>query len=170
MHDTSYDPTTAPGRFAWLSTWESVPNAQIPLTREQWTRYTISLASPAFGLWSTAGDLVALGQALLSDLLHGTGTVLSSAYVELMTREHTAGIPQWGNGTARPSSRGLAWGRNQPTLPGSSRVFKHGGSEAGLLWIDPAYDLVYVFLGSRSCRGIEGQFLPLQAVYGAFRG
>jgi CubicO group peptidase (beta-lactamase class C family) len=104
------------------------------------------------GLWSSAEDLLRLGRAMLrGGELDGT-RVLSPVFVDLMTREVT--VP----GTSRVAGLGanedplradhyaLGWGKPGVASLGSPAAFGHGGVSGTRLWIDPAYDLAYVYL------------------------
>ena len=72
--------------------------------------------------------------------------ILGRPIVDLMTREVTV------NGLGTMADRliddhyGIGWGRPGAASPGSPLAFGHGGVTGTRLWIDPAYDLVYVYL------------------------
>lgn len=139
MIDTDFSPTD-PARVA--------PNRDF--AEPEVLAYFNSLAVPAGGLWSTAPDLLAFGRALLDGGRQGEQPLLGPAAIETMTRLHTAGLTQMVDGRPRPSYSGLGWGKRGPTgvILGSERSFGHGGSTGAFLWIDPAWDLVFVFLGA----------------------
>ena len=110
-------------------------------------RHLASMALPGAGLWSSAGDLVRLGRALLRGGELDGARILPPAYVDLMTREQTVG----GLGVAADPIQGshyaLGWGKPDPrTEPGSPASFGHGGATGTRLWIDPKHDLVVVYL------------------------
>jgi CubicO group peptidase (beta-lactamase class C family) len=113
------------------------------------------------GLWSAAADLVKFGQAFLC----GGGSLLSPAAVEVMTRDHTGELSK------QTFNYGLGWGKPNPydSNPGSPGAFGHGGATGTLLWIDPAWDLVFVFLTNRWGVEQETPRRALNAVYGALR-
>lgn len=123
------------------------------------------------GLYSSASDLVAFGQAYLRGGSFDGYHLLSPASIELMTRNYAAGRTQW-NSTNRFNS-GLGWGKPSQPRDGdvlsSERAYGHQGATGTLLWIDPEYDLVFVFLTNRW--NIEDPALSntraLNAVYGA---
>lgn len=112
--------------------------------------YFASLNVPAGGLCSTCADLVAFGQALLNGLQGrleaGRPRLLTRAAMRTMTSLHTAGLRE--RGTNNPANYGLCV--SKPSVPprslGAASGFGHGGATATLLWIEPEYDLVYVFL------------------------
>jgi CubicO group peptidase (beta-lactamase class C family) len=133
--------------------------------------YFISLAAPGGGLWSTAADLVTFGQAFLNDGLHGSYHLLSPAWIETMTQEHTTGLPQAHPYQSEQPHYGLGWqtkGRD-PQLPGSPRAFCHNGVTGTQLWIDPTWDLVCVFLTNEWGLEHSVRYRVVQAVYSALR-
>jgi len=131
------------------------------------------LAMPGGGLWSTASDLTAFGQAYLRGGTSAGGyKLLSPASIDLMTRHYTQGAKQFG--TEFRFDYGLGWGK--PSMPrdgdllASERAFGHGGASGTLLWIDPEYDFVYVFLSNRwdMVDPLETRSRCLNVVYGSF--
>jgi serine-type D-Ala-D-Ala carboxypeptidase len=134
--------------------------------------YFTSVAAPGGGLWSTAADLVAFGQALLRGGLSNGYHLLAPASIEAMTRLHTAGMTEiQDDGSVVPALYGLGWGK--PALDGSTlaapRAYRHGGVTGTLLQVDPEWDLVFVFL--TNFWGIDGGApnLVANAIYGAMR-
>jgi CubicO group peptidase (beta-lactamase class C family) len=129
-----------------------------------------SRQNPGGGLWSTAADLIAFGQAYLNGGKLGDFHLLSPATIEWMTHDHVAGLIKIREGQPQPAHYGLGWGKStlDNTLPGSARVFEHGGATGTLLWIDPDYDLLYVFLTNHWGMETHIQHAALQAVYRAF--
>jgi CubicO group peptidase (beta-lactamase class C family) len=125
-----------------------------------------SLRLAGGGLWSTAPDLLRFGRAMLRGGELDGARVLSPAFVDLMTREVTA--PRevtWGGLGVQPDPLAsdhyaLAWGKPRVETAGSARAFGHGGVSGTRLWIDPAYDLVYVYLSG--CWGLP--IAPIDAV------
>lgn len=138
MTDTAFAPTDAT-RAAPLRGDETQADVD----------YFNSLAAPQGGLWSTAGDLLALGQTMLSGGRRGEYRLLHPITIETMTRLHTPGLMSHMNGP-QPVYRALGWGKRGPTgvLLASEPSYGHGGATGALLWIDPLHDLVYVFLGN----------------------
>lgn len=105
------------------------------------------------GAFSTAQDLTTFGQMFLNSGIHDGNQVLSPATVDYMTMNQTPGL---GDGdrdeTLLDGSRGIGW-----DIPGtkrdlmyanlySPRTFSHSGAGGSLLWIDPTYNIVGVFL------------------------
>ena len=109
-------------------------------------RSFISLEMPGGGLWSTVDDLLRFGRAMLGGgSLDGT-RILGRPFVDLMLRDHTADVRELDTG--RRPCYGLGWGR--PGLgrgsPASPSAAGHGGATGSTLLVDPAFDLVVVYL------------------------
>ncbi len=160
MVDTSFDPGVAK------------KDREAPVRGDVGTNipHLKSIQHPGAGLWSTADDLVTLGQAYLNNGKRGDFQMLSPTTIEWVTRDHVAGLPQLSDGHDQPAHYGLGWEKwmLNNRWPGSSRTFLHTGATGTLLWIDPEYDLICVFLTTQW--GVERhiQYTSLQAVYGAF--
>ena len=134
--------------------------------------YFISTAAPGGGLWSTAADLVAFGQALLRGGVSNGYHLLAPASIAMMTRLHTPGMTETRvDGSVVPARYGLGWGK--PALDGSTLAapgaYRHGGATGTQLLVDPEWDLVFVFL--TNSLGIEGRApdMVANAIYGALR-
>lgn len=129
-----------------------------------------SLATAGGGLWSSAADLVRFGQAFLRGGHLDGYRLLSPAALALMTRLHTAGLQEWVDGRPHPYSYGLGWRKIE--ADGSSladpAAYRHGGATGTELLIDPAYDLVSVFLTNRWDVETDTRQRLVNAVYGAF--
>ncbi|MDQ3856142.1 MAG: beta-lactamase family protein [Chloroflexota bacterium] len=129
------------------------------------------MAIPGGGLWSTVGDLVAFGQVFLRGGASHGYRLLGPAALEMMTRYHTAGLHQLYEGRPEPFNYGLGWSKLMPEresgLLGSKRSYGHGGVTGTFLWIDPEWDLVFVYL--TNSWGVEGNTAArmLNAVYGS---
>jgi beta-N-acetylhexosaminidase len=102
------------------------------------------------GLFGNANDLAILLQMNLQRGRYG-GRIFyaDTATVPFFTEERPA----------RPNRRGLGWdkpalnatGNNAPSSPlCSDRAFGHTGFTGTGLWVDPEYDLIYVFLANRT--------------------
>jgi CubicO group peptidase (beta-lactamase class C family) len=104
------------------------------------------------GLFSTALDMAAFYQAMLN----GGKPLLSKASVEVMTALHTGDLPL---GTSTGDGYGLTWRVTRSiggTLAGKSiGSYGHGGAHGTQGWIDPAKELVGVFLIQRAGGGAE---------------
>jgi CubicO group peptidase (beta-lactamase class C family) len=136
---------------------------------EQRLAYYTSVAFPGGGLWSTAADLLAFGQAFLRGGRYGDYHLLSQAAIETMTRLHTGDMIELVEGQAVPANYALGWKKPMADSLASPRAFRHGGITGTQLLIDPEWELVFVFL--TNYWGIQGSaaMLALHAVYGALR-
>ncbi|MBV9169159.1 MAG: beta-lactamase family protein [Chloroflexi bacterium] len=116
--------------------------------RANWIR----LRNPSGGLWSTASDLVRFGQMLL----HRGAPVLSPAAFTAMTSLHTEGLPNVTPSGTYASYYALGYSKSGPhgeRGPShelrSHEGFGHGGATGTYLWVEPALELVFVFLSNR---------------------
>jgi CubicO group peptidase (beta-lactamase class C family) len=103
------------------------------------------------GLWSSADDLLRFGRAMLRGGELDGVRALSPAMLGLMTREVTAPVGAaggigWNADPIAADHYALGWGTPRADTIASPRAFGHGGVSGTRLWIDPAYDLVYVYL------------------------
>jgi CubicO group peptidase (beta-lactamase class C family) len=160
MAATTFDPVD-PGP-------EAVPLEGPPgLPRDEVLARVISLALPGGGLWSTADDLVRFGRAMLLGGTLDGARVLGRPFVELMTRHQTDGILEFGTG--RAPGYALGWGR--PGLgrgsPASPSSFGHNGASGSTLVVDPAEDLVIVYLRNDWGATMTATDEAVQAVYAA---
>lgn len=168
MHSTSFDPRGAAERM--------VPvigiTAGQALTPQQATDFFISFAMPGAGLWSSANDLIILGQALLQTYQRQRHDLLSPAFLDLMTRDHTGNRVHTATGESG-AHYGLAWRKGQwtgyQTIPASPSVFEHDGAAGGLLWIDPSNNLVVVYLTNNFDADSSVRNGSLQCIYRALR-
>ena len=96
------------------------------------------------GLFGDANDLAKLGQMLLNGGTYGGVRFFKTETVDLFTGK------QYDN-----SRRGLGWDKptgdwNGPTSElASARTFGHTGFTGTCIWVDPQFDLVFVFLSNR---------------------
>ena len=158
MNDTAYQPVD-PARAAPVHGGNGAEGV---------ARFSLA-AHPGGGLWSTASDLVAFGQAYLRGGVYNGYRLLGPAALEVMTRNHTQGMSAIVEHYAEPFNYGLGWGKPDPTtnVLGSERAFGHGGATGTLLWIDPAWNLIFVFLTNRWGIETDTARRALNAVYGA---
>ena len=97
------------------------------------------------GLFGTANDLSKLGQMLLQDGSYGGLQYYKPETVKKFTSRQF-----------QSSRRGLGWDKpvpgewNSPTSRyASPKTFGHTGFTGTCLWVDPEFDLVYIFLSNR---------------------
>jgi CubicO group peptidase (beta-lactamase class C family) len=102
---------------------------------------------PEGGMYSTALDLAAFYQTMLSGGSYNGKRILSRATVEMMTDVHTGSLQA---GHAPGIGYGLAWAVVRTAdgeLPLTSiGTYGHGGAFGTYGWVDPKKDLVGVFL------------------------
>ncbi len=94
------------------------------------------------GLFGSGIDLIKLGQMLLQKGSYGGQQFYFPETIELFAQK------QFEN-----STRGLGWAKpGDPNSPssrfGSTRAFGHTGFTGTCIWIDPEFDLVFVFLSN----------------------
>ena len=109
---------------------------------------------PEHAMYSTAWDLAQFYQMMLNKGMHNGKRLLSAASVDVMTRLHTGDLKAGHNpGTGF----GLTWEvtkENLGMLTGQSiGTFDHGGAFGTYGWIDPAKELVGVFMIQMSTNG-----------------
>jgi CubicO group peptidase (beta-lactamase class C family) len=127
----------------------------------------ISLEMPGGGLWSTADDIVRFGRAILR---HGTldgRRIVGRPFVDLMSRTHTDGVRELESN--RDPTYGLGWARVGlgRGLPASPEAIGHTGATGSILVVDPAYDLVVVYLRNVWGVPMTAAEEAVSAVYGA---
>ncbi|PYE49384.1 serine hydrolase domain-containing protein [Deinococcus yavapaiensis] len=122
--------------------------------------YWASLTFASGGLMSTASDLLALGLTLLRGGRSGSYRLLSAGTLEVMTRLHTRGL----RNDSGFAFQALGWGKRSDAgvLLASDASFGHSGATGAFLWIDPVYDVVFVFLSSEG--GTEPHRVPMLAL------
>ncbi|MEE9280692.1 MAG: serine hydrolase domain-containing protein [Myxococcota bacterium] len=110
---------------------------------------------PDGGVLATARDLATFGQMFLNGGRYGSARILSRAAVTEMTRNQIRGISgkfrffvdateaSWGFGWAVKSEE--KWKYGHGTLPPIGTYF-HGGAGGAMLWVDPANEIVGVWL------------------------
>jgi len=97
------------------------------------------------GFFASANDMAILGQMLLNKGNYGGQTYLKPSTIELFTSNQSS-----------VSRRGLGFDRKDPDLSkgypsflASNEVFGHTGYTGTAIWVDPKYNLVYIFLSNR---------------------
>ncbi len=106
---------------------------------------------PEGGMYSTAADLAAFYQMMLSGGSLNGSRILSTASVDLMTRNHTGNLKA---GFAPGVGYGLTWAVVREPLGmfrlNSVGTYSHGGAFRTYGWVDPELDLVGVVLQQRT--------------------
>jgi CubicO group peptidase (beta-lactamase class C family) len=143
------------------------------------TRYLAGATLPGGGLFGTAEDLLRFGRSLLprAEVSHDAPRILSERAIELMTQEHTMGIPEaLEDGTVREPHYALGWHKPSPgpdrsvtlagvPLPTTMAAYTHGGIAGTRLWVDPEHALVVTVLSNRWALDQEPIARILAAVY-----
>lgn len=171
MPDTTFDPRPDPGgrvvpamaQPAGRHVEAGHPEARILAHR------FMDLRLAGGGLWSTASDLLRFGRTILRGGELDGVRILSPAFVEFMTRETTTGGLGVAPDRLDDEHYALGWGRRSPAGIGSAEGFGHGGVTGTRLWIDPAWDLVFVYLTGAWGMSPQPSRAALHAVYGALR-
>ena len=115
------------------------------------------------GLFSTADNLFAIAQMLLNEGVYKGKRYLSAETVALFTsyyypNGHTC---RRGIGFDKPA-RGKA---ASPCCKAASPLsYGHSGFTGTFLWIDPRYDLIYIFLSNRVCPNAENNKITTMSV------
>lgn len=97
------------------------------------------------GLFGSANDLAKLGQMLLQKGSYGGHQYYKPETVEFFTAKQY-----------ETSRRGLGWDKPTPsewngptTLLASNKTFGHTGFTGTCIWVDPEFDLVFIYLSNR---------------------
>jgi CubicO group peptidase (beta-lactamase class C family) len=99
------------------------------------------------GLFSTANDLLAIGEMLLNKGTYGNKTCLSKKTVHLFTSYYFKhGDCRRGLGFDKPAREHA---KSPCSKYASPESYGHSGFTGTFIWIDPQYDLVYIFLSNR---------------------
>ena len=99
------------------------------------------------GLFATASDLNQICQMLLAGGTWKGHRYLSSEVVDLFNQRHYA---HKGNRRALGFDKPLIQGESTHVAPqASQRSFGHTGYTGTMIWVDPQYDLVFIFLSNR---------------------
>jgi CubicO group peptidase (beta-lactamase class C family) len=175
MDDTRFDARPVLGRTVDV---HGIGPAN-PVTRRVVTRFLAAATLPGGGLFGTAEDLLRFGRALLPRAAADPDEprILSAPSIALMTREHTAGIPELlEDGTRRDPHYALGWHKPRPdptggvtlagvAIPATMAAFTHGGISGTRLWVDPERALVVTVLSNRWALDQEALARIVAAVY-----
>jgi len=100
------------------------------------------------GLFSNAYDLAKLYQMLLQGGKWGNAQILNPSTVQLFTK-YGSDVSRRGLGFDKPEKDNAHRNNPYPAKNVSPQTFGHTGFTGTCVWVDPAYDLVYVFLSNR---------------------
>jgi len=145
MRDTAFQPVGAlAGHPAPMH--ELGPDGTLRMADPEVVKGMTSLGLAGGGLWSTAADLLRFGRAMLRGGELDGERVLSPSFVTLMTRGTVVTGSEPIADAATAEHYGLGWAGPRPETPLSRAAFGHGGASGTRLWVDPAHDLVIVYL------------------------
>jgi hypothetical protein len=179
MRDTTFDPRPFRGRVMPVV---GLPMKN-PITREVLFRFSARSTMPGCGLFSTADDLLRLGRALLPRRGQDSPRILSQARIDEMLTEQTIGIPMiredgtrvephyalgWGKRHGGGSAGGSGTDDDDGPIPASPLAAGHGGASGTRIHIDPARDLVTVFLSGTWYGDEAAQWGMIRRVYAAW--
>jgi CubicO group peptidase (beta-lactamase class C family) len=130
----------------------------------------LEVPHPGNGLFSTVRDMAVFGQLFLNGGVYAGMRLLSRASVSAMTTNQIPGVggfvnrrrrwlPEvwWGYGwMVRRPNDGNRWTYSHGVLPPPGTFFHEGASGAGM-WVDPANDVIGVFLSVRSIDTATGE-------------
>jgi beta-N-acetylhexosaminidase len=100
------------------------------------------------GLFSNAYDLAVLSQVLLNGGVLGGQNFFSKKTVDYFTAYHSD-ISRRGLGFDKPEKDNATRKEPYPTLSASPLTYGHTGFTGTCFWIDPQYNLTYIFLSNR---------------------
>ena len=159
MHDTAFEISADKvDRFA--SCYERNLNKEMVLNDDgQNSRYRdVTFFSGGGGLVSTLGDYYRFCQMLLNGGTLDGARIIGSRTLRLMTSNHLPGgadLTQFATGSfSESANEGVGFGLGFATLidsvrnghPASTGAFYWGGLASTVFWVDPAEELVVVFL------------------------
>lgn len=132
------------------------PTAQEPIFRRQLLRGDVHDPGSAMfggvaghaGLFSDAYDLALLEQLLLSGGTLNGQTYLKKATIDYFSAYHSD-ISRRGLGFDKPEKDNAKRKEPYPCLSASPQTFGHTGFTGTCVWVDPKYDLIFVFLSNR---------------------
>jgi beta-N-acetylhexosaminidase len=132
------------------------PTAQEPIFRQQLIRGDVHDPGAAMfggvaghaGLFSDAYDLAILEQMLLNGGTLNGQTFLKKSTIDFFTAYHSD-ISRRGLGFDKPEKDNATRKEPYPCLSASPETFGHTGFTGTCVWVDPKYDLIFIFLSNR---------------------
>jgi CubicO group peptidase (beta-lactamase class C family) len=100
------------------------------------------------GLFSNSYDLAMLYQMLLNGGEFNGHRYLRAETIKLFTSYHSK-VSRRGFGFDKPEKDNKIRKEPYPSLLASPEAFGHTGFTGTCVWVDPKYDLVYIFLSNR---------------------
>ena len=132
------------------------PTAVEPIFRQQAIRGDVHDPGAAMfggvaghaGLFSDAYDLAILEQMLLNGGTLNGQTFLKKSTIDFFTAYHSD-ISRRGLGFDKPEKDNATRKEPYPCLSASPLTFGHTGFTGTCVWVDPKYDLIFIFLSNR---------------------
>ena len=132
------------------------PTADEPIFRHQELRGDVHDPGAAMfggvaghaGLFSDAYDLAVLEEMLLNGGKLGGVNYLKPSTIEFFTGYHSD-ISRRGLGFDKPEKDNAKRKEPYPCLSASPATFGHTGFTGTCVWVDPQYDLIFIFLSNR---------------------
>jgi beta-N-acetylhexosaminidase len=132
------------------------PTALEPIFRHQLIRGDVHDPGSAMfggvaghaGLFSDAYDLAVLEQMLLDNGSFDGRTYLRKSTIDYFTAYHSD-ISRRGLGFDKPEKDNAKLKQPYPCLSASPETFGHTGFTGTCIWVDPKYDLIFIFLSNR---------------------
>ena len=132
------------------------PTADEPIFRHQLIRGDVHDPGAAMfggvaghaGLFSDAYDLAVLEEMLLSGGAFNGHQFLKPSTIDFFTAYHSD-ISRRGMGFDKPEKDNATRKEPYPCLSASPQTFGHTGFTGTCVWVDPKYDLIYIFLSNR---------------------
>lgn len=112
------------------------------------------------GLFSDAYDLAVLAQMLLNGGVIDGKNFFSKATLDLFTA-YQSDISRRGLGFDKPEKDNASRKEAYPTLSASPLTFGHTGFTGTCIWMDPKYNLTYIFLSNRVNSPDPNKFLNM---------
>jgi CubicO group peptidase (beta-lactamase class C family) len=160
LQDRVFGPCALTDTGFWPDLARAMPVVDHPVPEGPAMKTFCDLEISGGGMWSTAADMVALGQAWLTP-----GKLVSETTFDYVTAAQP-GLPMLGNETAL-SCRTLGFVKEKqgmfPKQPASG--FYHGGATGTLWYLDPERGLIFVFLTTRWNSGNDHAFDVLNCLY-----
>ena len=120
------------------------------------------------GLFSNSYDLAMLYQMLLNGGEFNGVRYLKQETIDLFTSYH--GVSRRGYGFDKPEKDNKIRKEPYPSEFASPQTFGHTGFTGTCVWVDPKYDLVYIFLSNRVYPTRDNPRLSLLGVRGKVQG
>jgi CubicO group peptidase (beta-lactamase class C family) len=112
------------------------------------------------GLFSNAYELAVLAQVLVNGGVLNGQNLFKRSTIQYFTEYHSD-ISRRGLGFDKPEKDNETRREPYPTLSASPLTYGHTGFTGTCFWVDPKYNLVYIFLSNRVNSPDAGKFLRM---------